>query len=154
MDLWVEMQQVHGVGDGGGGGVVAGEDEGLDAVDGHVSEGTGHSSCGAASLLIPGYFLLVRIQREIHDRAFPILLFRGSAVGFSLPRHPFLPRRDFLVNLRAQQTIQFPLIPPQANRADEIDVVKGTDGRRRRHHDHLITKSAHDRVRAFLAVKV
>lgn len=67
----VRVQEVEGVGDGGGGRVVAGEDEGFDLVDGCLAEGGVHCF-GVGGFFGRGgvlEFLFVRVQSEGHDRA-------------------------------------------------------------------------------------
>ena len=68
---WVCVQEVEGVGDGGGGRVVAGEDEGFDLVDGCRAEGGVHyfgvgGFFGRGGVL---EFLFVRVESEGHDGA-------------------------------------------------------------------------------------
>lgn len=153
----VQVEEVHGVGDGAGRGVVPREDEGLDAVDGHAAERGRHGA--AATLLVRiarGEFLLVRVQCQVDDGALAFFLRTAAATGMSIRvlAHGLFARLDFLVDLGAQQGVELAHVQPQLDRAHEVDIVKGADARGVGHQRDLLAERGHDGVGLFLRVKV
>ena len=79
----VEVQQVENVGDGGGGGVMTGENEGLDLLNCVAAEGCVHVrfSTGLLSGILE--FFVIHVESEVDDRALSVCfaaLLLGAAV--------------------------------------------------------------------------
>lgn len=130
VDLRVQVQQVHGVRDGGGRGVVAGKDEGLDRVDGQCPKGRVHGPRGRR-LVVRG-FIVVSVEGEFDDGAFAVfeslLLRRGGgavAGGVCCCCCCRVACRDPLVNFGAQESVQLAHVQPHLHIALEVDVVQG-----------------------------
>ena len=109
----VRVQEVEGVGDRGGGRVVAGEDEGLDLVDGcgaeggvHARGGRGGGGGGRMGLEV----FLVRLQREVDDGAFAVALGCGGAIGVAVGLRS--GRCEALVEFFADEAVELAAVQP------------------------------------------
>lgn len=147
----VLVQEVEDVGDRAGGCVVAGEDEGLDAVDAVLAEGrVHHAGRGAAGGGGGGGGGLgIGFQGEIDDGAFPVLsrdLLRG-AVGRGLRG------REFPIQLLADEAVELAAVEEEVQVPQRVEPREGVD-RRRRHQGDLAPECVDDCVLGALGVEV
>lgn len=110
----VRVEEVVGVGDGGAGRVVAGEDERLDLVDGRAPERRVHG----ADLGLRGRgrgleFVLVRVEGQLDDGALSFGFEFGVAGAAAVAVDGMLvPGCEFLVEFFANEVVEFSSVEP------------------------------------------
>ena len=138
VDVWVGVEEVVAVGNGGARCIVAGEDEGLHLVDSGCAEGGIHGGGGFRGLRSGLEFLLICIKSEVDHGAFSVryrLRFVGDAITIS---KLLVPAHQAFVKFCANEVVELSPVQPNLDWTEEIDAVKWINGSGWWHQEYLL----------------